>query len=387
MQLKRNIAIILFTLSAVLILSPFYHCNQYGNAHYHDFLKSENFGKMTRREQILKCASCHKQEYDNELKGPHANAYKMLLQHKSFVNSDLYKCSFWTRHVNNHFEDCMACHTPKDLFQTFLYDSLHDEDAFVKKILLNTSPHLQKREDTSSRITSIDCMNCHFDGSNMVTLKGIAMNDSNPKNLTVAAIAKNNLVCYPCHYFEVNTMSSALLVSRPGSANCGSCHLEYNKEGKGTHYYYWRHDPPDKVNKTLLQLMDDFHFQLLPDNKTGEITWRNTTIPHEMSPIIELILNCEVLDKDSNVLGKKLIRINKKSEYDTLAYESLGKNYLPGVQGDKVSLQGTPVKYTFPIKGNKQADFFKISLIQKAQYWFPDSLGALTATKIYIINK
>jgi hypothetical protein len=386
MAFKFRLIFSAFVLLACIIILPYCHTQEKKTLGCHSFLNTEEFKKLSRADQVLKCASCHKAEFDNEMKGPHANAYKMLLLHKAFVNSDRYECSFWTRHVNIDFKDCMTCHTPANLFQTVLYDKENNTDALVKRLLVK-APAPKKRDDTTSRVTSIDCISCHYDGNDMKSLKHInSPFDANADSQTVAVIAKNNLVCYPCHNDEINTINARLAINYTGTTQCTSCHQEYDKTGKGTHYFYWRHDPKEKTNKTLIHLMDDFHLNILNDKPTGEITWVNTTIPHNMSPIIELLLKCEVLDKDSHLLGAKTIRINRKSEFDTLMYAQLDSNYLYGIQGDAASLTGTAAKYTLPIKKTRQPDMFKISLFQKAQYWFPDSLAVLTAVKIYPVK-
>src|SRR5687768_17545874 len=101
---KRNFLVVIFIIAlAGIIALPFFHCNHSVKATYHRFLETEEFKQLSRKEQVDKCGSCHKQEYENELKGPHSHAYQMLKEHKAFVNSPLYDCDFYTRQVNGDF--------------------------------------------------------------------------------------------------------------------------------------------------------------------------------------------------------------------------------------------------------------------------------------------
>ena len=389
MFLKRKFIAAVFTiaLAAILVL-PLYRCNQKAVAAYHNFLSTEEFKKLSRTDQVAKCGTCHKQQYENELKGPHSHAYQMLKEHRDFVNSDKFNCGFYTKQVNGDFEGCTGCHTPQNLFETLLHDSIKTPAELAAELIKESHLRPETREGEALRATSTDCFSCHYDGKQMISLKHKASKeDSLPEHQTAEVIAKNNISCFPCHADVVKTINPAFAIKRTGSVLCVNCHQEYDASGKGTHYYFWNKDPKEKVNKKFVSLLNDFHFKIADDKKKGEISWINTTIPHPMSPGPEMVFKCEVLDKDSNLLGTKVIRTNKKKQFDAEMYTHLGSNNYYGEYGDDVTFDGSPLTYSVDVKSSSKAEFFKISLIHKAQYWFPDSLGVLTAVKVYPVSK
>ncbi len=381
MNVKFRFAFLFFTLSVCVIILPY--CHSYPKkADYHNFLKTEEFKKLSRADQLLKCASCHKQEYDNEKKGPHANAYHMLFEHRAFVNTDKYKCDFYTRRVNRDYENCAGCHAPQNLWQNMLYDSTNNIPRIVGNIIDIAHPLPPSRSGDAERASSVDCFSCHYDGKNMLSLKHVfSADDTIPGKQTMPVLISNNLTCFVCHADVVRTINPEFAIRKTGSARCVNCHQQTDDTGKGTHYYYWKHDPADKVNPRLSMLLNDFSFHITQGKNTGELVWQNNTMPHKISPGPEIIFKCEVMDKDSNLLGSKTIWVNSKKDFDKEMYSQMENHTLFGVYGINVPLNGEPVTYTVPVKNPAKAEIFKVSLIHKAQYWFPDSLGTVTAVK------
>lgn len=381
-----NRKILLFIFSAAtpaVILFPLLRCNNYPGAAYHKFLHTEEFKNISRSEQTKKCAECHKKEYENEMMGPHAAAFKNLSAHKEFVNSNKYDCGFYTQHVNEAFPACLGCHTPQNLFETLLKDSLNEPLKLAEKLLNDPHPRPLTRQNETERGNSIDCMSCHYDGAQMVSLKQKwSADDSIAEKQTLQQITVNNLNCFLCHADVVRTFNAQIAITQTGSARCVNCHVEKDKTGKGTHYFFWQHDAAGKQNPKPEKLLTDFHFSVSADKKSGNIVWKNTQMPHKISPGPEMVLFCDVLDKDLNILGQKTIRINKKKEFDEEMYANMGNNYHRGVAGDDVPLNGEEKKYSFPLK-NPAAACFRISFMHKSQYWFPDSLGKINLVKTY----
>jgi len=386
--MNSNRSLILFSFIAgvvAVILLPLVQCNQPETAPYHKFLQTKEFQKLSRTDQLSKCASCHKQEFDNEAKGPHAHAYLSLTEHSDYVNSPAYDCDFYTTHVNKSFEHCLGCHTPQNIFQTLLFDSFNDPLRLAEKLLQESHPRPVTRQN--EQVTGIDCMSCHFDGKQMVSLKHkFNADDTIASKQTLPQLVANNLNCYLCHADVVRNFSADIAIKRTGAALCVNCHMETDANNKRTHYFYWQHDAQDKFNPKPGQLMNDFSFTLAQDKKSGVITWDNKSIPHKISPGPEVVLFCEVLNKDSVVLGNKVIRINKKKEFDEEMYKPMGNNYHRGVLGDDVPLKGEKITYSVALKNAASAAVFKISLMHKSQYWFPDSLGKITTRKFYEVK-
>ena len=386
MHLKIRVIFLAFiSLTCVLILS---YCSNPKNSipAYHRFLKTEEFLKLSRTEQVQKCGTCHKQEFENENLGPHTNAYKKLQEHRSFVNSPLYNCDFYMRRVNRDFENCAGCHAPQNLWQTMLYDTLKDQNKIVKRLSEIEHPMPKSRTGEALRATSIDCFSCHYDGENMVSLKHVkTADDTIAAKQTVAAITANNISCFPCHADIIRSINPEFAIRKTGSVQCSSCHQEMDANGKGTHYYFWKHNPAGKIKPDLSSLLDDWSFHVEPGKKSGELTWLNNTMPHKMSDGPELIFQCEVLDKDSNLLGSRTVRLNNKEQFDKEMYNQVEQHNLYGENGEQVSLEGQPSKFSVKLK-KASASIFKITLIDKAQYWFPDSLGTVTLVKSYPVK-
>lgn len=359
---------------------------KYNSTNYHNFLEEDTFKKLPRGLQIQKCAECHKQEYDNEMAGPHANAYKNLVAHKEFVNSDKYDCWFYTGLINQHYEDCANCHAPENMLQDRLLNSNKYTNEFVAKLLKQTLPGTKSRANGVSRMTGIDCFSCHYDGDRMISLLHKPQrDDSLPQNQNLATITKNNLNCYPCHMESFQTLDAGLAIKKTGNTQCLSCHQEHNSSGKGSHYFYWRHDLTSKLSPLVRGIIDDFRPEIIERENIVRISWTNTTYAHKLGMCPERILQCEILDKDSVILATKEIRVNNKEEYGKKMYQELHNNLLYGEAGDEVFLNGEVHVYDLQLKSVEKASMMRIKYFNKAQYWFPDSLGTLMATKVYSI--
>ncbi len=385
---KKRIVVLCVFISAIaiILLFPLTNCNQYEKAAYHSFLKTQEFQKQTRQEQILKCASCHKQEYENEMKGPHANAMVSLNEHAAFVNSDKYDCVPYTDVVNRSFNHCVGCHAPENMYETLLKDSLHQPLLFAEGLLKLNHPKPLSRV-SGNRATSIDCMGCHYDGKELLSLKHIpSPDDSVVSKQTLAKITVNNMNCYLCHFDAVHTFDPGIAIKRTGSALCINCHQEYDADKKGTHYFFWQHDSLNKKNPKPALVLDDFHFSLNSNGKVVDVIWQNTIMPHKISPGPEMVLYCDILSADSAVLGSKTIRINKKTEFDKEMYKQLGGRNHRGVAGQDVPLDGSAIKYEIELKKAGKPVFYRISSVHKSQYWFPDSLGNVSLVKTYVLK-
>lgn len=367
-----------FFLAVLLIAAQAcWHTGKEVQASYHAFLQTEAYRQMPRAGQVKQCASCHPKEYENEQNGPHANAYAELLKHRDFVNSDRYRCAFYTTRVNRDFEDCVGCHAPENLLQTQFYDSSGDMGHVYRR--LNQRPVPDKRQGEAARMPGVDCLSCHYDGEKISALKNPPSPYDTAAHQPFLAILRNNLNCFPCHMQSVRSFNAGISIKQTGSAFCVNCHQQY-VNGKGTHYYYWQHGPDSLENPDLLSLLDDFRY--VPVNaRRGEIHWLNTRIPHDISSGPELIIGCEILDKNERVLGQTTVRINAKKHFDEEMYPVMGNNYLYGTLGDLVPLDGKTRTYPFSLNHAERAHALKLSLYHKAQYWFPDSLGVLKAIK------
>lgn len=385
MLFRQKGVIAVFIVIVVLVLTmPILNCNQKKVATYHSFLSTNEYAQLPREKQLAKCAECHKKEYDNEKIGPHANAYLMLMAHKQFVNSNSYSSTLYKHRIKMHIQDCMACHSPQDLYQTILNDSIGGIDAIVKQLTLPTLP--KRRIDSVTRYTGVDCFTCHYNGEDMMLLPTIAMDKSiSASSMTLKDIVKINTTCYSCHLDVTDRFDASIAIKKTGTFNCVKCHQEYDSKNKGTHYYYWRHDSAEKTNYNLASLLNDF--QLNIEKGKAKVTWNNTSMPHTLPIATEMIFHIDVMTADSNLLGTGVLRVNRKTDFDKSMYEELGKNYLEGTVGQDVSLNNFVAGIDFDVKNAARAHTYRITLKNKAQYWFPDSLATTVAVQQFLIQK
>ena len=346
-------------------------------------LYDDSFNKLSRKEQIKKCGECHKTEYENELAGPHAIAHNALTAHKEFVNSSAYTCAFYTKYVNARYGFiCASCHATENLFQN-RFKGFENADSLSSALLSCKYPALKARADSNSRVTGVDCITCHFDG------KGVLSTNEKYKQVSSAACNPEyssffkgiNMTCYPCHYDEVKTLNLTVEKNKLVKMTCNNCHLEQDSKGKGTHYYYWTHNNLDQSNKVFAQMLNDFSFGLVAGNTNLQVKWVNKSIMHILGLCPEMILKIDVMNKDSVVLGKTVLRLNRKKEFDVI-YENMDKNILGGAVGEGFPEYGEERLYSFPVKNSGSAKMIKIEVLKKEQYWFPDSLGITTFSQI-----
>ena len=376
-------AIALFAITVPLLV-VYMICNNRNN--YHSFLNKSDYKLLSRPKQLAYCANCHKTEFENELKGPHANAYNKLMEHIEFINSNKYDCKFYTDRTNKRIEDCMECHASVNLWETRLQGGLTMKDSMAD-YLLNNSFLPDSRTGNDIRKTGVDCFTCHYDNGQIVSLKNAAAKlPVDIKLYTTQKIVADNLVCFPCHDNECKTFNPTIAIAQKGTINCISCHQEYDAHNKPTHYFYWSHNAASKTDPKLRLLLNDFDIRLSAKRNYAEILWRNTSVPHKLAPFPETILNCQILSVDSLVLGATVIRLNNRKDFNELMFESCGRNYLPGIDGEEVLLNDSVKKYSVPLTSGNKAAMLKITMLHKGQYWFPDSVARELAVRLVPIK-
>lgn len=346
----------------------------------------DEFAKLSRLEKIQQCANCHNSVHDNELVGPHFNAYKMLKEHSDYVNSSYYDEAFYTEHVNRNFEEgCLKCHAPDNMFET-IFRNHNNEDSLKNWLLSQKHVPLTPRKDNLN--TGVDCLTCHFDGTGVIS-SNKRFNKSteiscNPKYSKF--FSNISVTCYPCHIDEYNSMNTTFEKLNITGVNCNNCHQK-TVDGKNTHYQYWTLGPEQKENRLIKMLASDFSLNLNTKGDTSSIIWNNTTKPHAIGLCPELVFVAEVLNKDSAVIASEKYRVNRKIEFDTSMYEYFGKNTLGGETGFQVIDFKSDTSLPFIIRNNKKsATFFRFSIIKKQQYWFPDSLGVKAIQEYKLIK-
>lgn len=384
-----NTKIVYFAVISIGILVLIKQQLTFRNTDYHSFLGTKEYVNAPRTQQILKCASCHKQEYENELLGPHSNAYRKLEEHLDFINSTEYDCPAYTQYVNTGVVNCANCHAPENLLETILKDTSRIKNLLSKQEFLKSiaGQPPTARSVNLYRETGIDCISCHYDGKQFVSLKhAFQPGDTISSEQNLNKIVKN-LNCYPCHHDEVDGLDINITIARTGSVLCVNCHQEYGQQKKGTHYFYWRYSEKKRSRYYFQSLADDFKITPSPNKREVLVSWKNTVMPHGSGACPEMIWQINIMDSDSAVIGKSEFRFNMKAKHanDMLAFKPTRENPLPGIEGYDISAD-TLIQKNIILKQNKLASLYKLTYINKAQYWAPDSLGEIVYSKVYKIE-
>lgn len=344
----------------------------------------EHFNALSRQEQVMVCASCHPTQYENEMAGPHANAYSKLMEHVQHVNGPDYHLPFYADFVNMvQGQTCISCHATDNLYEHY-FKAEHTVDNLINLYNDGVTRLPQVRTDPKSHFTGVDCLTCHYDGSNVVTNGPFTPN----KNLTDgqsclpvgSAIFQSDFNCMPCHAPNMTEDHTFYYPGTEAGATCVSCHQEYDAKGKGTHYYYWRFDPDNKVRGSKLTGFYEPHRV----ERSGEMVlvhWNNRNLPHRISDCPELVLSFTVKDSLGKVYGTGELRINRKTDHDRVM-EGAGVfkgHELPGTVGCSPKLNGVDTVIPIVLKNPPARSRLQLEVtaLSKPHYWEGDSIGVI----------
>jgi hypothetical protein len=344
--------------------------------------KAAEYVTMTheeRKAKILECAGCHKKEYDNEMIGPHANAYKSLMTHKeeheqnpkeymNFIHSNMNK-------------ECVKCHATENLYQTVFAGLEHEKD--VNKFNAAHFPEMfkipQPRADTLSWITGIDCLTCHSVGNAVVG--SFHENNENKKAACkpiASAFFTGNTNCYSCHFSINNSMSDNIHNQQiTAKMNCNSCHIETDENGAKTHYFFWRHDSPEKQKHALLKkAFENFVITRNPDdNENFTVTWQNQSSPHGLAQCTELLVICRFVGNNKKIIATHKIRANSKPTIDKDLAPQLGFQEMPGETGYSFLPNEKAFMKQLKVKNGGNVKEIILEYYEKPQFWIADELA------------
>jgi hypothetical protein len=381
--MKIKLAIVsVFILSLAVILLQ---CrNKTGKRLKHDFTASDEFKKLSRSEQVEKCGSCHKEIYENEMAGPHANAYKNLQAHIAFIESDAYDYATYKKIVSTAKEACIGCHASKNMYESIFTMGDNDYEMTTTFFGKKRKPRMR---DEASRMTGIDCITCHFDGEAVITGTNFESSDTGNCpgycNPVASPFFSSIANCAPCHMGQFKGTRDFNEQNKV-NLTCASCHEEKNPSGKYTHYTYWAHNPPNKLLPDYLNLFTGIRGEYLADKNVVKIIWKNNLTPHEASHCTELAAIITILD-DSLAVAKDTIRLNRKTVHVENMSKSIDVKEFPGTAGlEFKGLGDSIVKFiSLPLLSGKQP-MYKLSLlgIKKEQYWLSDSIHTKYYQKI-----
>jgi hypothetical protein len=346
----------------------------------------EQFNALGREQQIMTCAGCHPAQYANEQLGPHAHSYRALEDLDAYQAHPDYHLGFYAEFVGRSRDvQCMGCHAPEDLFSAFYSEHLTAPDSLIAS-WHEAKPKLPIPR-TKGQHTGVDCLTCHYDGHQVITSDGFTpspgIRPEQSCSPRPSAFFASDYSCFSCHSvsFEGRPAPPGLasLSSDDRPPSCISCHQQYDANGKGTHYFYWKLDPANRPKPPHLA---EFFAPCTAIRKADsvEVRWMNSLMPHPMSRAPEWFLDIALTDSTGTELARQRAYINRKEEHDRTVRKTFGRNVLPGTFGfDPVT--GDTLTVTFPLQRGWAAKGLHVNTeaYSKSQYWHHDSIGVRQA--------
>lgn len=352
----------------------------------HKMVDIDAFNKLSRAEQVQACAKCHQQIYENEMNGPHANAFKNLTRHFEYVNHESYADTAYKHLLADAGGVCVSCHTGNALFET-VFAGMASEADLKKNIAAGKKISAGVRTIAKDNLTGVDCITCHYNGKNVVTSATfVSANDTScpgycsPKP---SALFSSNYSCFPCHFEQVECLDKYYTENKIATASCVSCHNEHLNNGKSTHYTYWAHNTAGRKLPDDVNIFQGINVAYDAARKSFRVVWTNKVLPHPRSLCTELIAVVEV-----QAGGKKVsdtIRLNRKPERDKMICNWYKNTSVPGHDGVEFSgMNDSILKYIpAPWAANARSAEVKISGYKKEQYWLNDSIHSDYLLKSY----
>ena len=363
----KKIVYLLFTIVSLGILGCGYFSSSPKDTHKSALPKG--FDTLSRQAQVMVCASCHQREYENEMRGPHARSHKGVEELKAYVNNKQYDCDFYKNHVNEISETaCLSCHSPSNMFETMFKE--------------NGKPYTGKlpiaRKDKKSFSTGVDCMTCHYDGKNVLKTSSTSESTKGCTPKFNAKLATND-GCKPCHFSNWVSDTKTYFGNVSNEVSCLSCHQQYDKNGKPTHYIYNRFSSPDSTFANLLAKF--FTPKDIAVTPAGvKVIWQNNVMPHNISEGPENIIVISAYTSNNKLAATGKIYLNKKAVHDEAMLGVFNNQRLPGVIGYTPIYNETTIDTVFKFKegmANQKKYRIEIKGLNKGQYWFNDSTAHL----------
>jgi|CXWL01.1.fsa_nt_gi hypothetical protein len=327
---------------------------------------------LSRPQQVEKCGSCHAQAFENWKKGPHANSYKMLRAHDAYIDSSNNFPPSYNAFVEANMEPiCASCHTGQNIFETNFDGVDHQapvnliaREKFPRSIEQAYTRDLKSEPDTA---TGVDCLTCHVLGERVVTNADSKVSDDS--GLLKSKLFSDNASCFSCHHHQVSTMKELVAAKAlDQEKSCVQCHQEYDADGKGTHYLYWRNDPKDKKRPARLQIFESVGLEetAVGGRPSLKVSWTNTGTPHGYSECGEARSVVTALLKNGKTKVLAELLLNRKNFFD--AIEKMPPHFKAGQNGDEfVYMHGRePVVAAVD---PRQVDRVLLTGWVKPQYW------------------
>jgi hypothetical protein len=327
---------------------------------------------LQRTEQVEKCATCHKEVYDNWKLDSHGNAFYKLEEHLKLIDTSANFPKVYSTFVKSAMKDiCISCHTGQNIYDTNFRGLSHNcvlspssNDSFPNAFKQAFSRDINNRNEL---ITGVDCITCHAQNGRVVT-------NANSKVSTDSGIIKSklfasNMNCFSCHHHQVYTMQDLVRdqkISR--EIGCVSCHQEYDEKGKGTHYFYWRNNHSSKKQPKHLIIFECVKLAIVEKNKNKRLqfNWTNTLMPHGYSECGEAKCVIKVVQKNgkNKVVIEQLL--NRKNFFDKI--DKMPQHFKMGENGNEF-IYNVPIVKEVNLNNYESIDHFVIEGYVKPQYW------------------
>ncbi len=327
---------------------------------------------LERLAQIEKCASCHKEAFENWKIGPHANAFIKLEEHDLLVDTSNNFPKEYNSNIESIMKDvCISCHTGQNIYETNFKGVSHNcsffainKDSFPNAFKQAISRDISRREQL---ISGVDCITCHAQNGKVVT--NINSEASDTLGLIKSKLFSSNANCFSCHHHQVSTMQDLVKVGKlTNEISCVSCHQEYTGKGNGTHYFYWRNDHKSKNRPSRLNIFECAKIEIT--NKDGaknlKFNWTNTLMPHGYSECGEAkcVVKAILKNGSEKIMLKQLL--NRKDFFDKI--DKMSSHFKVGENGNEF-LYKSPIVKEVLLKNYSSIKYFKIEGYVKPQYW------------------
>lgn len=326
--------------------------------------------------------------YENEMMGPHMNAFKRIEAHAfaDWSKQPEYGEYLKVNYINDSMHSCQSCHALPNLYETLLKAPNKNEDSLIAYINELHVPKINRAAGKQNLITGVDCMTCHYDGKRVVTnssFKATGTADCpaycKPKG---SALFSSNNNCITCHKEEVTAMvklPKALITE----TSCVKCHQEYDTEGKPTHYTYWHTNIANKPMPKHLAVYEDITASYNADSKEVVVIWNNTRLPHPLTRCTETLASLEVTDQNGKSKGKGEIRLNRRAEHYEVLQPFWPNKTVPGKNGLQIPLDGSTLRDTIRNVQTGAGGELQLRITggHKEQYWLPDSTQVVSFRK------
>ncbi|HLP19022.1 MAG TPA: hypothetical protein VK174_01900, partial [Chitinophagales bacterium] len=289
-------------------------------------------------------------------------------------------------HVQDALPNCTKCHTGGNLFET-VFKNDADKERVIEGIK-NGNDYSALPRESSSWVTGVDCITCHYNGKNVVTSANFIKSPGKPGcpdfcNPAPSVLFSSNMTCYPCHQEQVVSMDGY----PSKEVACSSCHGEKDADAKLTHYTYWAHNPIGRVTPPSLNIFNGINASYSKNNHAVQIVWMNEVLPHMRSVCTELVAVVEV-SKNNSTVKSDTIRINQKSYHDKQLAPWFKDRPVPGCSGTEFKhLNDSIVRFISLPPSLKHADL-EVNIIgyKKEQYWLSDSMRSVYMQKKVVLH-